>query len=70
MVIVNSAAMNIWVRGYFKIMFFLGYMPRNGIAGSCGNSIFIFLKNPLPGASTMSPARGKGHEVKGPDRQR
>ena len=24
----------------------------------------------VPGASTRSPAHGKGHEVKGPDRQR
>ena len=24
----------------------------------------------MPGAGTRSPAHGKGHEVKGPDRQR
>ena len=31
--IVNSAAMNIGVCVSFQIMFFSGYMPRNGIAG-------------------------------------
>ena len=30
----------------------------------------IFRDKVVPGASTRSPARGKGHEVKGPDRQR
>ena len=43
--IVNSAAMNIGVQ-YFQIMVFSRYMPRNGIAGSYGSSIFSFFKEP------------------------
>ena len=39
---VNSAAMNIGVHVSFWIMVFSGYMPRSGIAGSYGSSIFSF----------------------------
>ena len=42
--IVNSAAMNIGVHVSFQIMFFSGYMPRSGIAGSDGSSSFSFLR--------------------------
>ena len=43
--IVNSAAMNIGVHVSFRAMFFSGYMPRGGIAGSYGSYIFSFLRN-------------------------
>ena len=43
--IVNSAAMNIGVHVSFQIIVLSRYMPRNGIAGSYGNSIFRFLRN-------------------------
>ena len=42
--IVNRAAMNIVVHDSFWIMVFSGYMPSSGIAGSCGSSIFSFLR--------------------------
>ena len=42
---VNSAAMNTGVRVSFRVMVFSTYMPRSGIAGSYGSSIFIFLGN-------------------------
>ena len=40
---VNSAAVNIGVHVLFQTMAFSGYMPRSGIAGSYGNSLFSFL---------------------------
>ena len=43
--IVNSAAVNIGVHVSFQITVLSGYMPRSGIAGSYGNSMFIFLRN-------------------------
>ena len=45
--IVNSAAINRWMHGSFLIMFFSGYLPRSGIAGLYGSSIFSFWRNLL-----------------------
>ena len=40
--IVNSAAVNIGVHVSFWVMFFSGYMPSSGIAGSYGSFIVSF----------------------------
>ena len=40
--IVNSGAINIGVHVYFLRVIFSRYMPRSGIAGSHGRSVFSF----------------------------
>ena len=39
-VVNGAAAINIGVHVSFQIMVFSKYMPRSGIAGSCGSSVF------------------------------
>ena len=43
--IVNSVAKNIGVHVSFSMKVLSGYIPRSGIAGSCGSSIFSFMRN-------------------------
>ena len=43
--IVNSTAVSIEVHVSFQTMFFSRYVPRSGISGSYGSSIFRFLRN-------------------------
>ena len=43
--IVNSAAVNIELSVSFLIIILFRYMPRSGIAGSYGISIFGFLRD-------------------------
>ena len=42
--IANSAAVNIWVHVSFSKKVLSGYMPKSGIAGSYGSSIYSFLR--------------------------
>ena len=43
--IVNSAAINTGVHVSFQVIAFSGYVPKNGIVGSYGSSIFSILRS-------------------------
>ena len=43
--VVNSAAVNIRLHVSFLMLVLSEYMPRSGTAGSCGNSVFSFLRH-------------------------
>ena len=43
--LLSCPAMSIGVHVPFQTMFSSGYIPRSGIAGSYGSSVFIFLRN-------------------------
>ena len=45
--IVNSATVNEGIHVSFWFIILFGYMPRNGMAGSYGNYIFLFSKESL-----------------------
>ena len=45
--VVSSVTVNIGVHVCFRIMVFYGYIPRSGITGSYGSSIFSFSRNLL-----------------------
>ena len=42
--IVNSAAMNKWVHVFFSRKVMSRYMPKSGVAGSYGSSMYSFLR--------------------------
>ena len=42
--VVNSAAMNMWVHVSFLRKVLSGYMPKSGIVGSYGSSMYRFLR--------------------------
>ena len=39
---VKSAAMNMGMHISFRIIVLSGYIPRNGVAGSCDSSVYSF----------------------------
>ena len=63
--IVNSAAMNIGVHVSFWIRVFSGYMPRSGVAGSYGITLFLGFKEPPYCVQSAQAAVTKYHRLQG-----
>ena len=63
--IVNNAALNIKVQVCFQIIVLSGYMPRNGIAESHGNSSFSFWGTSILFSIVAAPSYIPTHGAQG-----
>ena len=49
----------VYVSFQISVFVFSGYVPRSGIVGSCGNSIFSFFKEPPDCVPVAAPAHSQ-----------